>query len=200
MAEQTQAVAHPLTVERAAENDAKTIAQPSATTGAAQESAGLPQFQFQHWPGQIAYLLILFALLYILMSKVFAPRIRRIFDERRATIDGALASARTVQAEAADQAEAARKALADARGNAQKTAIDAKTKAAAEAAERGAALEAELNAKLETAEASIRASRDKALGQVRGIAAETANAIVEKLTGTKASDEDVAAALTAVQG
>lgn len=200
MAEQTQTIAHPPSVERAAENDAKTIAQPAATTGAAQESAGLPQFQFQHWPGQIAYLLILFAILYFLMSRVFTPRIRKVFDERASTIADALSTARSVQAEAASQAEAGRKALAEARSKAQKTALDAKAKSAAEAAERQGAQEAQLHARLAEAEAAIRVSRDKALGEVRGIASEAASAIVEKLTGTKASDAAVTAALTELQG
>lgn len=195
MAVQTETVAHPPTVEGAAEHAAAAAAQPNTTTGAAQESAGLPQFQFQHWPGQIAYLLILFALLYVLMSRVFAPRIRRVFDERRTTIDRALSSARSVQAEAASQAEAARQALAEARAAAQKTALDAKSRAAAEAAKRQAAQEAELHAKLAAAEARIAASRDQALGQVRGIATEAANAIVEKLTGTAPADGAVSAAL-----
>ena len=179
---------------------APTPAGEHATTEAAHASAGLPQFEFQHWAGQIGYLLILFAILYVLMSKVFAPRIRQVFDERRAAIDGALASARSVQAEANDQAEAARKALADARASAQKTADDAKAKSQGEAAERAAALEAELHARLAEAETRIAASRDQALGQVKGIAADAAGAIVEKLTGTKASKEAVAAALAGVKG
>src|SRR5437016_3770012 len=81
---------------------------------------------------QIAYLLILFAILYVLMSRVFAPRIRKIFDEREATIGGAIASAKQVQAEAAAQAAAAKGALAEARSKAQRTALDAKAKVEAE--------------------------------------------------------------------
>jgi F-type H+-transporting ATPase subunit b len=189
------------TVEGAAAHDAAAVTQPGTTTEhAAAEAGGLPQFQFQHWPGQIAYLLILFVILYVLMSKVFAPRIRKVFDERRESIDGALASARAVQAEATAQAEAARQALNDARSKAQKTAQDAKTKAAAEAAERQAALEADLNAQLGEAETRIRASRDKALAQVGTIATDAAGAIIEKLTGAKASDESVSAALAKLQG
>lgn len=200
MAAEQHDAAHPPTVEDTAALDAATAGEHGTTTETAHEAAGLPQFQFQHWGGQIAYLLVLFVILYVLMSKVFAPRIRKVFDERRAAIDGALASARQVQAEAEGQAEAARKALADARGSAQKTALDAKAKSAAEAAERAAALETELHARLAEAEARIGASRDQALGQVRGIAAEAAGAIVEKLTGTKASQEAVAAALAGVKG
>ena len=104
------------------------------------------------------------------MSRVFAPRIRKIFDEREATIGGAIASAKQVQAEAAAQAEAARQALADARATAQKTAADAKAKADAEAKAQPDALEAELDAKLGAAEAAIRAARDAAMSNVNAVA------------------------------
>lgn len=196
MAEQHDTTAAP-TVEQAAEHDAATLAEHGTTTEVAHGSGGLPQFQFQHWAGQIAYLLILFVVLYVLMSRVFGPRIRRVFDERRNTIEGALSSARTVQAEAAAQAEAARQSLAEAQSKAQRTAADAKAKAAAEAAESQAAQEAELNAKLSEAEARIRKSRDKAMAQVGVIATETAEAIVEKLTGAKVS---AGAAVAKLQG
>ena len=45
------------------------------------------------------------------------------------------------------------------------------------------ALETELNAKLTTAEATIRARTEAAMGNVRSIAGEAASAIVERLTG-----------------
>ncbi len=185
MAVNVETVAHPPTAERAAENDATTIGQHSTTASTEQAavSSGLPQFQFQHWPGQIAYLLILFALLYILMSRVFTPRIRKIFDERRQTINEALTSARAVQTEAAVHAEDARRALHDARTQAHKTATDAKSKAFEAAKARQGTLETELNLKLSAAESRIRASRDQAMAGVASIASDTANAIVEKLTG-----------------
>ncbi|HAL07009.1 MAG TPA: hypothetical protein DCP26_06615, partial [Brevundimonas sp.] len=81
-------------------------AETQATTEHA--SGGLPQFEFQHWVGQIGYLLILFVVLYVLVAKVFAPRLRKVMDERADTIDTAIAAARSVQTEAAAQAEAAR--------------------------------------------------------------------------------------------
>lgn len=191
--------AHPPTAERAAENAALTAGQGHTASGTTEStevaSAGLPQFQFQHWPGQIAYLLILFAILYVLMSRVFGPRIRKIFDEREKTIGGAIASAKQVQAEAAAQADAARQALADARATAQKTAADAKAKADAEAKAQKYALEAELDAKQGAAEASIRAARDAAMGNVNAVAADTAKAIIEKLTGAPAPAGAVEAVL-----
>ena len=74
-----------------------------AAHGGEHESGGLPQFEFQHWFGQIVYLIFLFAILYLLIAKIFAPRMRRVFDERSSTISTAVQTARQVQAEAADQ-------------------------------------------------------------------------------------------------
>jgi len=196
MAIQVETVAHRPNVERAAGNDAATIGQQATTASTEQAavSSGLPQFQFQHWPGQIAYLLILFAILYVLMWKVFTPRIRAIFDERKRTIDEALGSARNVQSEAAAHAKDARRALDEARAHAHKTASDAKTAAFDEAKIRQAALEAELNVKLLAAEGRIRTARDQAMANVAGIARDTADAIVEKLTGVAVNPNEAGAA------
>ncbi|WP_430423920.1 hypothetical protein [Phenylobacterium sp.] len=153
-----------------------------AATGA-EHSAGLPQFQFEHWAGQIAYLLILFVALYVLMSKVFAPRMRRVLDERTATIQGAITSAKAVQAEADAQASAARRGLDDARAEARRLATEAVAKAAAETAARKAELDSQLSAKQAEADARIRAARDAAMEQLTTVATEAAEAMLEKLTG-----------------
>ena len=165
------------------------------TTGAEHSSGGLPQFQFEHWAGQIAYLLILFVALYVLIAKVFAPRMRRVLDERAATIADAISSAKAVQAEADAQAEAAKRGLAEARASAQRTALEASAKAAAETQARKAALEADLSAKQAEAEGRIRAARDAAMQQLAVVATDTAEAMLEKLTGTKAPRAAVAAAV-----
>ncbi len=78
---------------------------------------GLPQFEFQWWAGQIFWLLIIFAVLYVLLSKVFLPRLRRVKDERAGTIATAIEAARQVQAEAAGQAEVAKAEVEQARAS-----------------------------------------------------------------------------------
>lgn len=160
-----------------------------------EEGGGLPQFEFQHWGGQIVYLLFLFAVLYLLISKVFAPRMRRVFDERASTISTAIATARQVQAEAADQAEAARREVEDARANARATAAAAKARVTEEANRRAAAEEAVVSARIAEAEAAIGQTRDAAMTNVSAIAADTAAAIVERLTGVGVTGAEAAAAV-----
>ncbi|MFZ0268602.1 hypothetical protein [Caulobacter sp.] len=159
------------------------------------ESSGLPQLQFEHWGGQIVWLLLIFAVLFAVLSKVLLPRVSSAIEERGAKIAGDIADARRLKDEAEVQARAAAAEVAEARAKAQKTAADAKAKASAEAAERQAKEEAALAEKLAAAEARIQASRDVAMGHVRTVASETAGAIVEKLTGKAASAAELKASL-----
>lgn len=173
---------------------------PAGTTEVAAhggEGGGLPQFRFEHWGGQIVWLLLIFLLLYILLGRVFVPRLRKVLDTRAETISKAVAEAKQVQAEAESLAQAAKAEVDQARAEARRVAADAKAKAAAEIAQRQAELERELDAKLAEAEGRIRGLRDQAMGNVSVIASETAQAMVEKLTGQAAAPAEVEAALAA---
>ncbi|WP_122465941.1 hypothetical protein [Brevundimonas lutea] len=158
-----------------------------------EEGGGLPQFEFQHWGGQIIYLLFLFVVLYLLMAKVFAPRLRRVFEEREATISGAIASARQVQAEAAGQAEAAKAEVEQARAQSRATAAAAKARVTEAANARAAEEEAVVAARIAEAEGQIAKTRDAAMTNVATIAADTASAMVERLTGTSVKPAEAAA-------
>ena len=160
-----------------------------------EEAGGLPQFAFEHWGGQIIYLLFLFAVLYLLISKVFAPRMRRVFDERAATITTAIESARQVQAEAAGQAEAAKAEVDQARAESRRHAAAAKTRVTEEANRRQAAEEAKVSARIAEAETAIGKTRDKAMSNVAAIAEDTAAAMVRRLTGAEVTAAQAAAAV-----
>jgi len=146
------------------------------------EGGGLPQLEFEYWGGQILWLLILFAIFYVLVAKVFVPRLRKVLDTRQETISGAIAEARKAQAQADEQATKAQAEIADARAQALRIASEARAKAKAEGDARLAEQEAGLAKQTEEAEARIRAARDQAMGQVPVIARDTAEALIAKLS------------------
>ena len=166
-----------------------------STEAAEHGSSGLPPFEFGYWPGQIFWLLIVFVILYVILSKLFLPRVGGAIEARAAKIEGDLADARSARDEAERQSAAAAAELAQARARAQKTAADAKAAAKAEAETRNAAEEAKLHERLAAAEAGIQAGREKAMSNVRSLAAETAEAIVEKLSGQAPTRAEVDAAI-----
>lgn len=173
------------------------VADTHASTEAAHGDGGggLPQFEFEHWFGQIVYLIILFGLLYWLMAKVFVPRLRGVIDQRAATISDAVSAARKVQSEAAGQAEAAKAEVEAARAASRSTAAAAKARVTDAANARAAAEEAVVNARIVEAESAIAKTRDAAMTNVGAIASDTASAIVERLTGKAPSASEAAAAV-----
>lgn len=173
------------------------VADTHASTEAAhgEGGGGLPQFEFQHWFGQIVYLIILFALLYWLMAKVFVPRLRGVIDQRAATISDAVSAARQVQAEAAGQAEAAKAEVEAARASSRSMAAAAKARVTEAANARAAEEEAVVNARIAEAETAIGKTRDAAMTNVASIASDTAAAIVDRLTGKAPTAAEAAAAV-----
>ena len=162
--------------------------------GHAAASGGLPQFDFQWWPGQIAWVLIVFVVLLAYMRLFAVPKLGGTIAARDAKIADDVAQARQLKAEADAQADAAAAERAQARSAAQKMAGDARAKARAEIDKALAVEEARLADVAAVSDAAIAKARDKAMGNVAGIAQETAQAIIAKLTGKAATAAELATA------
>lgn len=158
------------------------------------ESAGLPQFDFAWWPGQILWFLIIFGVVLIFVRVFAAPKVGNTIEQREGHIAGQIAEARKMKEEADKKAEAAAAEIAAARANAQKVAAEARAKANAEASARLAEEEAKLAEQGAQAEARISRARDAAMSNVAGIAADTAGAIIERLTGKAPTAAELAKA------
>src|ERR1700735_4351730 len=152
----------------------------------------------------MVWMLVIFGVLIFLFAKVFVPKIGGTIAEREDKIGADSGEARRLRDEAEAQAKAAADELAQARARAQRLATDAKAAATAEAEKRAAEEEARLATVLEAAAGRINAApaeeppggrtnapRPEAMSQVRGIAADAADAIVIRLTGQAAGAGEV---------
>ncbi|WP_428032664.1 F0F1 ATP synthase subunit B [Ancylobacter sp.] len=163
--------------------------------------SNFPPFDVHTFPSQLLWLVIAFAALYLLMSRVALPRIATILEERHDRIADDIEEAGKLKAESEAAAEAYEKALASARNKAHGIATETRDTLAAEAEARRKALEAELNVKLAAAEVQIAATKTAAMANVRGIAVEAAGAIVNTLIGTTPAPGAVEEAVdTAIKG
>ncbi len=173
------------------------MAEPTAHTEHPAGKTAFPPFQAEHFPSQLLWLAVSFVLLYVLMSRIALPRIGAIIAERGKLIADDLAAAERLKEQSNAANVAYEKSLADARSRAQSIASSTREKQAAEAAAAQKRLEAQLHERLAAAEQSIATTRSAAMGNVRGIAADTAAAIVERLIGKAPADREIAAALDA---
>ena len=147
--------------------------------------AGMPQLDFKNpltvW--QVVWGAVIFVLLYLALSRLALPRVAAVIEDRQGRIDGDLEAARQAKSDA-DRAvdelrRARREATAEAQANLDRVVAEAREQAARRTREMNARLEAELA----SAEAQIGAERQRAMGALRGIASETAQLLVERVTG-----------------
>ncbi|MCC6735890.1 MAG: F0F1 ATP synthase subunit B [Bauldia sp.] len=167
---------------------------------ATEEHGGtFPPFDSTYFASQLLWLAISFVVLYLLMSRVIIPRIGGILEDRRDRIARDLDQAGRLKQQS-DEANAAYvKALSDARANAFRIAAEARDKAKGEAAARQAEIEKSLDGKLAAAETRIGEIKAKALADVGAIAAEAAEAVVDRLVGLKASATELKDAVGAAR-
>jgi F-type H+-transporting ATPase subunit b len=153
----------------------------------------MPQLDFSTYPAQLLWLAITFFLLYLLMTTLALPRIGKVIAARRSSIDGDLARAAELKAEAEAVNATYENALAAARVEAQAAITETTDRLAAEAAERQRQLAEELAQQLAAAERQIAAAKESALSDIRGIAVEVAATLSAKLTGNAADPARVGA-------
>src|SRR6056297_4283885 len=96
------------------------------STGTGEAAVGMPQLVFSTWPNQIFWLVVTLVAIYLFLTRVALPRIASVLAERNGTITNDIAAAEELKLKAAEAEEAYKKALADARSEAQKIAAEAR--------------------------------------------------------------------------
>src|SRR5882757_3599819 len=171
----------------------------TAHTGAEGGGHSFPPFQKDTFASQLVSLAIAFVALYLIVSRIALPRVGSLLDERQNAIEGDLAAAQKLKDDSDSALKAYESELAAARSRAQAISTETREKLNAAAEAQRKTLEDQLSVKLADAEKTIASTREAAMSNVRGIAAEAAAAIVQRLTGImpdgKAVDSAVDASL-----
>jgi F-type H+-transporting ATPase subunit b len=149
----------------------------------------MPQLDFGNplMIAQIVWLMIIFGVLYFILNTYALPRVAEVLEERRARIAADLEAAQAAKAEADAAMAAYREATVKSRAEAQAAIAAAMQSAQADAQARAEALNARLATQVAEAEARIGRARDAAMGALRQVSTETAEALVTRLTGRPGS-------------
>jgi F-type H+-transporting ATPase subunit b len=156
---------------------------------------GMPQLDVSTFPSQLFWLAVTFLILYGLMRVLALPRIETALETRRRRLDGDLARAAALKAEAEAVIAAYRETLDEARAAAQRGMRETGERLAAEAAARQQQIAQVLASEIAAAERDIAAARVRALADLRGLAVDVARSVAEKLTGLPADSRALTAAV-----
>ena len=160
--------------------------------------APFPPFQKETFASQLVSLLIAFVALYLIVSRIALPKVGKTIDDRQAKIEGDLAEAQKLKDESDNALKAYEADLAAARSRAQAIGSETRVREATAAEAARKALDAKLSERIAEAEKAIAQAKTAAMANVRGIAAEAATTIVERLIGASPPGQQVADAVAAV--
>lgn len=170
-------------------------AQNIAAGGAdAAAAVGMPQLDVSTFGNQIFWLLIALAVIYLALSRVALPRIRRILADRQGLMTTDLMAAEDFKQKAKEAEAAYDKALADARGEANKIVAANRAEIQADLDAAIARADAEISARTSESERRINEIRASATQDARTVAQDVAAELVR----TFGSQPDMAAVEAAV--
>lgn len=155
----------------------------------------MPQFWAEYFTPQLVWLAITFAMLYLLMAKVALPRVADVLESRQDRIANDLDQAQQLQQQAEKVIAQYEAAVADARAQAQSMLAEVAAEAKAKADQRNAEVAERLHREGSAAAQRIEAAKTEALGELRGLAGEIAQAAAERLIGASVPADDVAKAV-----
>ena len=155
----------------------------------------MPQFWMEDFAPQMVWLVISFVALYLLMSRVALPRVADVLETRHDRIADDLDQAAQLKAQAETVISEYEAALAEARAQAQATIAQAGAEAAAAAEKRNAEVAEALAAEAAAAANRIDEAKRDALGALRDVASELAQAAAVRLIDAEVPKADVDAAV-----
>lgn len=151
-----------------------------AETATSDAAPAFPPFETWHMPSQLFWLTILFAFLYLVLSRMILPRLSDTLEKRSDRIASDLDEAQRLNDQATEAAQALELRMSQAKAKARETADQARDKMEAEISAETARVDAEVDKKLEAAEKSIAEVRAAAMSNVEQIAIEAAEAMTQR--------------------
>jgi F-type H+-transporting ATPase subunit b len=172
----------------------------AATTNTAVEQGGghtktFPPLDPTTFAPQLIWLAITFGLLYLLMRRIFLPRVDAVLDERSGHIKSEFALAERLKGDIDGASARYQQALSEARTKANVMAKEMRDRLTAEADKERKKVEVQIIAMIAEAESGIAATKAKALASVDEIAGDVARMIVSRLIDKQVTTDEVKEAL-----
>jgi len=146
----------------------------------------MPQFDPANFAPQLAWLAIIFAVLYFGIVRLTLPKVGAVVEQRAAQVGGDLLAAESAKLTADEIGLENARGLATAREVAQASLAKSKAEVAKSIETRLKGIDAELASKLHAAEAEVATARDAAKAEIETLARSLSDDIVARLLGRAA--------------
>jgi len=157
--------------------------------------AGMPQLDPTYWASQAFWLILIFTLLYLTLSKIFIPKIKESIDDRENKIKDDLDEAQKLKLIAEEKLKEYETTIENAKKEVLKVIFDSKKKLSSEIQSKKKGIEKEIEKELKNAEKEIEILKRDSLTNISIISEEMASKVVEQVSGEPLNQSSVKAAV-----
>ena len=155
--------------------------------------AGMPQLDPTYWASQGFWLILIFTLLYLALSKLFIPKIKNSIDDRENRIKDDLDEAQKLKEVAEAKLKEYEISIENAKKDVQKILFESKNKLNSDIQIKKKTFEKEIETEIKNAEKEIESFKKDSLESISKISEEITSKIIENISGEPMNQSSVKA-------
>lgn len=152
---------------------------------------GLPQFDATWFPSQIFWLVVTFAVLFVVLSKSILPALGQTLDTRRAKLEDDLKAAESLSAQARTLHDTVQRGIHAAQSEAVSILAQAGQTISAETAQRQAVFQEKAQSQMDGLQKTLDKASKKARTDMEGHIADLVSDVLGKTAGVKMAGKDI---------
>ena len=155
--------------------------------------AGMPQLNPEFWAAQIFWLILTFSSLYLIIWKVFLPKITLSIENRKSRVVNDLDEAQKLKENAEKKLNEYNKIIEESKKEAKKIIEDSKKKLDRDIENKKQQFNDEIEKELLTAEKEIGNLKESSISNIKSIAAETSAEVIKRIINVEVNKSSVSA-------
>ena len=157
--------------------------------------AGMPQLNTKYWASQGFWLVLVFAILYISISKFYLPKIKNNLDNRNTKIKEDLDDANKFKEQSDIKIKEYESILENAKKEVAKIHFESKNILGKEIQAKKELIEKEIENEISKAQKEILLLKKNSISSINTISGEIASNVIEKISGEKLNESSIKAAI-----
>ena len=157
--------------------------------------AGMPQLDPTYWASQAFWLVLIFTMLYLVLSKLFIPKIKESIDDRENKIKDDLDEAQKLKIIAEEKLKEYELAIENAKKEVQKTLFESKNKLNTEIKNKKKEFAKEIETEVKNTEQEIKKLKKESLANIAAISEEITSKVIEMVSGEPLNQSSIKAAV-----
>ena len=145
---------------------------------------GMPQLNTEFWASQIFWLILIFSSLYIIIWKIFLPKITDSIENRKSRVIGDLNGAQKLKENAEKILGEYNKIIEDTKKEAKRIIEDNKKKLEIDIKNKKQKFNEEIEKELMSVEKEIKSLKKSSISSINKIAVEVSSEVIKQLVGT----------------